>query len=199
MKIIGAKIAVFMGCVVLFLGLVAGTASANQTKTKKNTKAENASIAAYNPLDLNRASEQELENLPGIGSALAKKIVANRPYSSVSELSKASVPARTIKKIKPMVTVGSAPAGEANSSASKKSSDLEGSSNSIGKASNTPRTEQAAGGDNGKVWVNTKSGVYHKEGDRWYGKTKKGKYMTEDEAIKAGYRADKEKQAQKKE
>ena len=46
--------------------------------------------------------------------------------------------------------------------------------------------------------MNTKSGVYHKQGDKWYGKTKQGKYMTEDEAVKAGYRADKEKQANKK-
>jgi len=41
----------------------------------------------------------------------------------------------------------------------------------------------------GTVWVNTDSGVYHKPGTRWYGKTKQGKYMTEEEAKKAGYRA----------
>lgn len=39
----------------------------------------------------------------------------------------------------------------------------------------------------GMVWVNTDSNVYHKPGTRWYGKTKKGKYMTEADAIKAGY------------
>jgi hypothetical protein len=39
------------------------------------------------------------------------------------------------------------------------------------------------------VWVNTDSHVYHKEGSRFYGKTKKGKYMTEQEAIKEGDRA----------
>jgi hypothetical protein len=38
------------------------------------------------------------------------------------------------------------------------------------------------------VWVNTDSGVYHKPGSRYYGKTKKGKYMTEEDARKAGYR-----------
>ncbi len=37
------------------------------------------------------------------------------------------------------------------------------------------------------VWVNTESGVYHKPGTRCYGKTKHGKYMTEADAIKAGY------------
>jgi hypothetical protein len=40
----------------------------------------------------------------------------------------------------------------------------------------------------GKVWVNLDSGVYHR-GGRWYGKTKNGKFMTADEAKKAGYKA----------
>jgi hypothetical protein len=39
------------------------------------------------------------------------------------------------------------------------------------------------------VWVNTESGVYHGPGTRWYGRTKQGKYMTEADAIKAGYKA----------
>ena len=44
----------------------------------------------------------------------------------------------------------------------------------------------------GKVWVNTDTGVYHK-GGRWYGATKQGKFMTEEEAIRSGYRASKSK------
>ena len=39
-----------------------------------------------------------------------------------------------------------------------------------------------------KVWVNTRSGVYHCPGSRWYGGTKQGKYMGECQAKKAGYR-----------
>jgi hypothetical protein len=40
----------------------------------------------------------------------------------------------------------------------------------------------------GLVWVNTSTKVYHKDG-AFYGATKHGKFMTEDDATKAGYRA----------
>jgi hypothetical protein len=48
----------------------------------------------------------------------------------------------------------------------------------------------------GLVWVNTSTKVYHKDG-QFYGNTKKGKFMTEDEAKKAGYRAAEEPVAKK--
>ena len=48
----------------------------------------------------------------------------------------------------------------------------------------------AVGGGAGKVWVNTASKVYHCEGTKYYGKTKAGSYMTEQEAIAAGAHAD---------
>jgi hypothetical protein len=53
-----------------------------------------------------------------------------------------------------------------------------------------PESEISSARASGKVWVNTETGVYHK-GGRWYGATKHGKFMTEDEAIQGGYRASK--------
>jgi hypothetical protein len=46
----------------------------------------------------------------------------------------------------------------------------------------------AAAKTSGKVWVNLDTGIYHK-GGRWYGKTKGGKFMTVEDAKKAGYKA----------
>jgi len=37
-------------------------------------------------------------------------------------------------------------------------------------------------------WVNTEAGVYHREGSPFYGTTEKGKYMTEQQAIQAGFK-----------
>lgn len=70
--------------------------SAAQGKSEKSPKAL---------VDLNTASEQELEELKGVGPATAKKIIAGRPYKSVDDLAKAGVPTKTIDAIKPFVSL----------------------------------------------------------------------------------------------
>jgi hypothetical protein len=46
----------------------------------------------------------------------------------------------------------------------------------------------APGSGPGLVWVNTKTHVYHSQKSRWYGTTKEGKYMSEEEAKADGNR-----------
>jgi competence protein ComEA len=70
-------------------------------------------------VDLNTATQKELEDIKGVGPATAKKIIAGRPYKSVDELKKAGLSDKQIKAIGPSVTVGTAPAAPAAAPAAK--------------------------------------------------------------------------------
>jgi DNA uptake protein ComE-like DNA-binding protein len=182
-------------------------------------------------VDLNKATSKQLEELPGVQSAYAKKIMAARPYKTVDDLSKAGIPSATIARIKSLVTVDGAKqsytvAKPIDTDTKPRAIDLNTAKEStleevpgIGTAyakkivAGRPyksvddlvkvgippsvvdkiRTHAAVGRpfeappEKGMVWVNLDSKRYHKESSAWYGKTKNGKYMSEADAIKAGY------------
>jgi hypothetical protein len=177
---------------VLFLTIVlAASVSAGQT-TKSKDKSAQAQQTTSTKVDLNTASDKELGALPGVGPATAKKIISNRPYSSVDDLKKAGVSESEINKIRDMVTA-SAPAGPSGTEPASPGSKASpgSSSHTSAPASAVPQSDKPAAAPphgSGMVWVNLDTKVYHYEGDRWYGKTKNGKYMTEAEAQKEGYR-----------
>jgi competence protein ComEA len=95
----------------LTLALIAWPGLSNAQTSKSEAKKEKAKTAepAKGPVDLNSATLDELQTLPGIGAAYARKIIDSRPHKTVADLSAAGVPASTVEKLKPLVEVKALP------------------------------------------------------------------------------------------
>ena len=71
---------------VLALPVVAQTPSPSKSPAAAPSAAAKATQPAGQLVDINSASAEELDKLPGVGPARARAIIANRPYGGKDDL-----------------------------------------------------------------------------------------------------------------
>jgi DNA uptake protein ComE-like DNA-binding protein len=88
--------------VILLIASVGLATPAPQASSKKAAPA--ASAPAADLVDLNSATKEQLDALPGIGEKYSQKIIDGRPYKAKTDLTrKKIIPQATYNKIKDMV------------------------------------------------------------------------------------------------
>ncbi len=86
------------------MSCLSGTALSQAKPSTAVQAVKTAAAQATSLVDINSATQAELEKLPGIGKAYSEKIIKGRPYEKKDQLvSKKIIPQATYDKIKDLI------------------------------------------------------------------------------------------------